>query len=193
MDPSALPTTPVEGVVVPALPTIDLSAAIAPGVAPPAATEAAAPVAGAVLAAGIAKAGLASPKPAIAGSLQADVTGGAGADAGALADGEGAKALLAVGGQTTSHVAKTAKEEPAASSVAPAAPQAEFKPLELLQTPQNLVDLSALTQPRAGKAGAAADLTPRSRPPPGRPRPPMASLPRPRRRHRSTWFRSRSG
>ncbi|MDR6869823.1 flagellar hook-length control protein FliK [Bosea sp. BE125] len=156
-DPSALPTTPVEGIIVPALPTIDLSAAIVPGAVPAAATEAAAPAAGAVLAAGIAKAGLASPKPAVAASLQGDAAiGGVGADAGGPADGAGGKAQLTVGGQQSAHAAKTAKEEPAASSTAP---QAEFKPLELLQTPQNLVDLSALAQPRAGKAGAAADLT----------------------------------
>jgi len=160
VDPSALPTTPAEGVVVPALPTIDLSAAIVPGAVPVAAAEAAAPAAGAVLAAGIAKAGLASPKPAVAAVSQGDAAiGGAGTDAGAPADGEGGKAQLAIGGQQSAHAAKTTKEEPAASSTAPAAPQAEFKPLELLQTPQNLVDLSALAQPRAGKAGAGTDLT----------------------------------
>jgi flagellar hook-length control protein FliK len=158
VDPSALPATPAEGVVVPALPTIDLSAAIVPGAVPAAAAEAAAPAVGAVLAAGIAKAGLASPKLAIAVSLQAHATGGAGADVGALADGEGGKAELAIGGQQTAHTTKPAREESAASPAASAAPQAEFKPLELLQTPQNLVDLSALAQPRAGKAGAAADL-----------------------------------
>jgi flagellar hook-length control protein FliK len=139
------------------LPTIDLSAAIAPGAVPPAATEAAAPAAGAVLAAGIAKAGFTSPKPAAAAFLQGDAAIG-GADAGAPADGEGGKAQLAIGGQQAAHAAKSAKEEPAASSTASVAPQADFKPLDLLQTPQNLVDLSALAQPRAGKAGAAADL-----------------------------------
>ncbi|CAN7580373.1 flagellar hook-length control protein FliK [Bosea sp. LjRoot9] len=159
VDASALPTTPAEGVVVPALPTIDLSAAIAPGAVPPAATEAAAPAAGAVLAGGIAKAGLASPKPAVSAFLQGDAAiGGAGVDASVPADGEGGKPQLAIGGQQTAHTTKLGKEEPAASPAASAAPQAEFKPLELLQTPQNLVDLSALTQPRAGKTGAAADL-----------------------------------
>ncbi|POR56602.1 flagellar hook-length control protein FliK [Bosea psychrotolerans] len=158
-DASALPTTPAEGVVVLALPTIDLSAALVPAAVPAAATEAAAPAAGAVPTAGIAKAGLASPKSAVAAFLQGDAAvGGAGADVGAPANGEGGKAQLAIGGQQTAHAAKTAKEEPAASSTAPAAPQADFKPLELLQTPQNLVDLSALAQPRAGKTGAAADL-----------------------------------
>jgi flagellar hook-length control protein FliK len=125
---------------------------------PTAATQATAPAAGAALAAGIAKAGLISPKPAVATSLQGDAAGNAGADAGVRADGEGGKAQLASGGQQAVHAAKTGKDEPTSSSTAPAGSQAEFKPLELLQTPQNLVDLSALAQPRAGKAGAAADL-----------------------------------
>ncbi|WNJ92027.1 flagellar hook-length control protein FliK [Bosea sp. 685] len=118
-----------------------------------------APAAGAALGAGIAKAGLVSPKPAVATSLQGDAAGNAGADAGVLSDGEGGKAQLASDGQPALRAAKAGKDEPTSSSAAPAASQAEFKPLELLQTPQNLIDLSALAQSRGGKAGGTLDVT----------------------------------